>query len=240
MRRLQGEFGEGVRFTYVMGGLAREFKRPLETMEHVMDAGAAAGMPVDPRLWLHDAPRSSYPACIAVEAAKEQGLEEPVLRRLREGLMCERRKLDSADAIVEAVRTVPGLDVARFRIDLDSSAITERFAADLELVRTAAPEQHSERGRVPFPSFEVKGAGGLYEDVPADALSELVRAAGAEPRERPSVLEALRRLGRMAVPEVAEACGLPLPRAAAELWGLALDYRARPERFFGGELWTAA
>src|SRR3712207_7256103 len=52
VRRLEAEFGDGLSLRFVMGGLAREFKRPLETMRHWIDAGAESGMPVDPRLWL--------------------------------------------------------------------------------------------------------------------------------------------------------------------------------------------
>jgi putative protein-disulfide isomerase len=241
LRRIEGEFGDGVAITYVMGGLAREFKRPAETAVHVLDASAASGMPVDARVWLQDAPRSSHPACLAVVAAGEQDLAGPALRRVREGLMLERRRLDTPDALVEALGTVPGMDVARLRTDLASSAILERFGADLDRVRAASPEQHNAAGRVPFPSFEVQGAGGVYDDeVTPDALSALVRRAGGEPIDRPGALEALRRWGRMALPEVAEATGLPLPRAAAELWGLALDYRARPERIGSGEVWRLA
>jgi putative protein-disulfide isomerase len=43
LRRIEGEFGEGVSITYVMGGLAREFRRPAETAVHVLDASAASG-----------------------------------------------------------------------------------------------------------------------------------------------------------------------------------------------------
>ena len=244
LRRIEGEFGAGVAITYVMGGLAREFKRPAETAVHVLDASAASGMPVDARLWLQNAPRSSHPACLAVVAAGEQGLAGPALRRLREGLMLERRRLDTPDALVEALGTLPGMDLARLRTDLASSAILERFGADLERVRAASPEHHNAAGRVPFPSFEVEGEGGLYDDeATPDALSALVRRWGAEAGERGgpgSVLGALRRWGRMALPEVAEATGLALPRAAAELWGLALDLRARPERVGSGVMWRPA
>jgi predicted DsbA family dithiol-disulfide isomerase len=241
LRRIEGEFGDGVAITYVMGGLAARFSRPVETARHVLDASAASGMPVDARLWLQDAPRSSHPACLAVVAAGEQGLAGAALRRLREGLMLERGRLDTPDALVEALRTVAGMDVARLRSDLASSATLERFGADLERVRSAAPEHHNSAGRVPFPSFEVEGVGGVYDrEVTPDALSELVRRAGVAPAERPGALDALRRWGRLALPEVAEATGLVLPRAAAELWGLALDYRARPERIGSGVMWSVA
>jgi predicted DsbA family dithiol-disulfide isomerase len=241
LRRIEGEFGDGVSITYVMGGLAREFRRPAATAVHVLDASAASGMPVDARLWLDDPPRSSHPACLAVVAAGEQGLAGPALRRLRDGLMLERRRLDTPDALVDALRAVHGMDAERLRRDLASSATLERFGEDLERVRAASPEHHNAAGRVPFPSFEVVGTGGAYDDeATPDAVSALVRRAGGEPVQRPDVAGALRRWGRMALPEVAEATGLPLPRAAAELWGLALEHRARPERIGSGEMWSAS
>ena len=205
LRRIEAEFGDGVSITYVMGGLAREFEQPVGTARHVLSASAAGGMPVDARLWLEDAPRSSHPACMAVVAAREQGLAGPALRRVREGLMLRRERLDTPDALVEALRSVPGMDASRLRADLASSAILERFGEDLERVRSASPEHHNAAGRVPFPSFEVEGTGGVYD--------------------------------QEATPE---ATGLPLPRAAAGLWGLALDFRARPERLGSGYLWAAA
>ena len=241
LRRIEAEFGDGVSITYVMGGLAREFEQPVGTARHVLSASAAGGMPVDARLWLEDAPRSSHPACMAVVAAREQGLAGPALRRVREGLMLRRERLDTPDALVEALRSVPGMDASRLRADLASSAILERFGEDLERVRSASPEHHNAAGRVPFPSFEVEGAGGVYDqEATPDSLSALVRRGGGEPVERPDVAEALRRWSRLALPEVAEATGLPLPRAAAGLWGLALDFRARPERLGSGELWSPA
>jgi putative protein-disulfide isomerase len=242
LRRLQAEFGEGLRITYIMGGLAREFRAPLETMRHVLDAGQASGMPVDPRLWLDHPPRSSYPACQAVKAAAEQGLDGPYLRVVREGLMARRQKLDTAEALIGAARETAGLDVERFAIDIHSNAIVEAFGADLERVRAAARE--GER-RVPFPSFCFRGEAGdehwardeiAPQAVRAAALAAGARAAGA----LPGAEEALRSFGRMATPEVAAACGLPGPRAPAELWRLATEFRVRPERLVTGELWSLA
>ena len=42
VRRLQVEFGDEVAVTYVMGGLAREFRTPVETMRHVVPSMAGA------------------------------------------------------------------------------------------------------------------------------------------------------------------------------------------------------
>jgi predicted DsbA family dithiol-disulfide isomerase len=240
LRRLEAEFGDEVRITYVMGGLAREFRRPVETMAHVLDAAAATGMPVDPRLWLEAPPTSSYPGALAVKAAAEQGLDGPYLRRLREALMCERSKADGADALVALAREVPGLDVDRFAIDLGSNAIVEAFGADLERARTLAPEHHNEAGRVPFPSFLLDDGRGVFDSTDVEAVRRLALDAGARSQRLPAAEEALRRWRRLAVPEVAAACDLPGPRAPAELWRLALEWRARPTRFLTGDLWAVA
>ena len=248
LRRLQAEFGDSLRITYVMGGMARQFKRPLETMRHVLDAAEASGMPVDPRVWLDAPPRSSYPASLAVKAAGEQGLDAPYLRVVREGMMAGRRSLDTPDALVDVARQVPGLDVERFGIDLRSNAITEAFGADIERARAAAPETHTETiRRVPFPSFEFRGddgagpAHGVYDSGDPGALRAAALAAGAQPNGAlPPVEQALARFGRMATPEVAAVCDLPGPRAAAELWRLASEWRVRPDRVLTGELWSAA
>jgi hypothetical protein len=70
-------------------------------------------------------------------------------------------------------------------------------------------------------------------------VREAALAAGAEPGGTfPGVEEALRRFGAMATPEVAAACDLPGPRAPAELWRLALEWRVRPRRAGAGELWA--
>ena len=57
--------------------------------------------------------------------------------------------------------------------------------------------------------------------------------------DRPGVEEALRRFGTLATAEVAAVCDLPGPRAAAELWRLAGEWRVRSERRLTGELWSA-
>ena len=257
LRRLQAEFGDGLTITYVMGGLAREFARPVETMRHVLDATAASGMPVDPRLWLDHPPKSSYPACQGVKAAAEQGLDGPYLRVVREGMMVERRALDTADALVDAARRVPGMNVERFAIDLRSHAIVEAFGYDLEATRTVpddaraagkVADAHGSGERMAFPSAIFTGADGaghgVYGAASYDDLRAAAVAAGAEPAaggaEPPSVDEALRRFGRMATREVEEVCRLPEPRAQAELWRLAADWRVRPVRVVTGWLWELA
>jgi len=245
LRALETHFGDGLEVRFVMGGLAREFARPLETMRHWIDASAASGMPVDPRLWLDAAPRSSYPSCLAVKAAAEQGLDGAFLRRAREGFAYERRSLDSAEPLVELARTVPGLDVERFRVDLSSHAILEAFGADLDRARSVAPDLRGADPRVSFPSLQVLGPAGerwAYDTWAPEAWRAAALDAGVAPdgARRPDALAALRRFGRMATPEVAAVCELPGPTAPAELWRLAAAWQVRVERRASGETWEPA
>jgi len=219
---MQVEFGASVAFTYVMGGLAREIGDPVAAARTWLEAGERSGMPVDPRLWLDGPPASTYPACLAVKAASEQGDPGPYLRRLREGFALRGRKLDTTEALVEEARATPGLDVERFRIDLASNAIVELFGADLERLRAR---------QLSVPSIElgdrvVAGFAG-YEELRDAAVAAGASVDGVGP---PAVEDALRRFGAMTAAEVAAVCSLPGPRAPAELWALAAEWRAREDR----------
>lgn len=249
LRKLLHELGESVAVTYVMCGMAREVGDTGHVISEMLEASDQSGMPVDARLWLAAPPRSSHPACLAVKAAAEQGDPGPYLRRLREGLLCRRRKLDTADALIEEARAVPGLDVERLRVALGSHAILEAFGDDLERCAAVPAEHHSPgTGRTRLPSLEFRGADGSVHGVygPSDygALRAAAVAAGAAAASvlsgPPSVEDALRRFGTMAAAEVASVCDLPGPRAPAELWRLALEWRVRAERVGTGYLWSLA
>jgi hypothetical protein len=207
-------------------------------------------MPVDPRVFLRDPPSSTHPAGIAVHAVAEQAGGErvgPYLRRLREAIMLERRRMDSAPALLDAARETGGLDLERLRVDFGSSAILERFGADLERARTAAPgERDPGTGRIRLPSVEFRGDDGAVHGVHGfvgwGGWRAAAVAAGAAPSwdGPPAVEAALARFGALATPEVALVCDLPGPRAAAELWRLAQEWRVRGRQVLGGELWEPA
>jgi putative protein-disulfide isomerase len=230
LRRLQVEFGATLAFTFVIVGLERQIEPAAASALAlaVVDAAAESGMPADPRVFLRDPPTSTHPAGLAVAAVKEQGDPGPFIRRLREAILLERRRMDTAPALLDAARETGGLDLDRLRVDFGSNAIVERFGADIE------------QGRgVSTPAYRF-GDGPLVEGYgPYERLREAALAAGAEPAGdgRPGVEEALRRFGALATPEVAAVCDLVGPRAPAELWRLALEWRVRPRRVPGGELW---
>jgi putative protein-disulfide isomerase len=248
LRKLAVEFADGLDVRYVMCGMAREVGDPGHLVGEMLEASEESGMPVDPRVWLADPPRSSHPACLAVKAASEQGDPALYLRRLREGIQCRRRKLDTSDALIAEARSVPGLDVERLRLGLASHGVLEAFAADLDRCGAVSPEHHSSGSdRVKLPSLEFRAADGAVHGVYGPSSYPELRAAavaaGAEPAAGSGTLtveEALRRFGTMSSAEVAAVCDLPGPRAPAELWRLALEWRVKPERMGTGYLWSLA
>lgn len=227
------EFGAELRFTLRMGGLARSFEgRHEELFAEWLEVADRSGMPIDARLWAEGPLGSSYPACMAVKAAQDQDQGPELFRALQEGLMCFRRKLDTTEALVEEARAA-GLDVARFRIDLASNATVEALGNDLEEVRAA---------EATLPSGRFGDDGWVHGAAPYEQWREAALAAGAVPSEEPApdVEAALRRFGRLAEPEVEAACGLAGPRARAELWRLASEWKAKPTRVLTGWLWEPA
>jgi putative protein-disulfide isomerase len=270
LRRLIWEFGDGLRFTFVMGGLARSYGPAYRDWESGVGSGpdcfadlmaqwlevtGESGMPTDPRIWTGNPIGSTYPACQAVKAAAEQGPEAAhrYLRRLREGLMTERKKLDHTEALVGEAGPA-GLDVERFRIDLGSHAITEAFAADLDEVRNP-PDEARDAGkvgeteghdRVSFPSAVFRDGSGSETGVwgwqPYEAYRKAALAAGAEPAtsQLPDPVAAIGRFGRCATRELEELTGRPGPVLRAELWGMARDWKLRPVGVLGGTFWELA
>ncbi len=247
------EFGEELEWTFVMGGLARDVLAPrsqpvglgeqqvyARLMREWLIAAEQTLMPYDPLLWAEGPVSSSYPACMASRAASEQGPDAAhrYLRRLREGLMMERRKLDTTEPLVEEARAA-GLDVERFRLDLRSHAITEAFAADLERSRELAswappatgPCSHG-AGEVVLPTvvFGTDRPPTLVSGTrPYEDYRDAARAAGAEATPAPpSVEQFVSRFGRVTTREVEVVCELPGPRAGAELFRLAEQWRLRP------------
>ena len=235
VRRLTVEFGDSLAWKLVMGGLGRDYKgHERGALVRWVEDAATVEMPIDPLLWKESPISSTYPACIAVKAAGEQGFAAQVryLRVLREGLLCFRRKLDSLEPLVEEARRA-GLDVERFRVDATSHAMVEAFGADLELTR-AVPRESPREDRVPLPSWRI-GDAWFFGRHGYDELAAACEAAGAV-REAGllSVDDAFARFERLAAKEVEVLCRLAGPLAWAELWRRAAEWLVRPLRVGAG------
>jgi putative protein-disulfide isomerase len=227
-RRLRYEFGAQIGWRYRMGGLLpdwQKFDDPLNAVSRPAQMGPywlqvqhLSGMPLDELIWVEDPPASSYPACLAFKAAELQStaIAEQYLRRLREGVMLERRNIARWDVLVELAHDVPGMDAVRLLADLQDTPATEAFREDLKDV------SYREIGR--FPTLILRVPDGRATIIvghrPFDALREAVAyiAPGLQP-ERTSIdlVEYARHWGRLTFAEVAEAAeALRTDRAAAE------------------------
>ncbi len=256
LRQLMWEFDGELEFAWVMGGLTRSYEDAnlLEVASQWLEDTAAGGMPTDPRIWSQNPLTSSYPACEAVEAAKEQGWQAAYryLRTLREGIMFERRKLDHPDALIDAAGRA-AIDRARFERDLRSDGSTEAFETDLEEVRDPPQEARDAdavhrsakgRERISFPSAVFVGEGSRHgvwgtdavdpERMRAGALAAGARLVNEEPLEP---LEAIDRYGRCATRELEVLAGRPRPVIGAELWALARDGQLSPVSALTGTIW---
>jgi putative protein-disulfide isomerase len=250
LRRLLQEFAGNLAVTYVMCGMVREWddETASKLLPSTLEAQWSSGMPSDARGWLEEPPRTSHPACKAVKAAAAQGNPAPYLRRLREGFMCRRQRLDTAAALTAEARAVPGIEPQRFAHDLESGATHDAFVADLKLAKAAAERAGDDSAdeRPELPSLEFLDADdqvhGVYGFATYEELRNAALESGAEPtgEEELEVEEALRRYGTLTTAEIAVVCRLPGPRAPAELWRLALESRISAERVLGGELWKLA
>ncbi len=250
------EFDGELEFAWVMGGLTRSYEHAnlFDVTTQWLEDAAAGGMPCDPRIWTKNPLDSTYSACRAVKAAAEQGVdaEYRYLRTLREGIMCELRKLDDDESLIEAAARAR-LDAGRFESDLRSPASEEAFEADLAEVRDPpqdardADALHTDkkgRERISFPSALFVGEGGRHgawgnDSVDLAKLRGSALAAGAEQRNEGALelTEALGRFGRCATREL-EVLTEKSPLALeAELWEMARDAKLRPIRVLIGTLW---
>jgi predicted DsbA family dithiol-disulfide isomerase len=270
VRRLLWEFDGELEFVWVMGGLARTYGSDYRDEEggigsgpdcfadlisHWLDAAAATGMPMDPRIWTENPLSSTYPACQAVKAASEQGWEAGYryLRRLREGIMFRRLKLDHAASLI-AEAGPADLDRERFEIDLRSHAITEAFGADLDEVRDP-PADAREAGavrrtegheRIAFPSAVFVSLDGERHGVWAsreyDRYREAALAAGAKPTNEGPLdpVAAVDRFGLCATRELIELDRRAGPVVEAEIAALARDWKLKGTPALTGRMWETA
>lgn len=185
-RQLRQRHGARLSRTVVLGGMIESwasFRDPLNDVGappqlaplwHL--AGRATGVPIDPAIWHHDAPASSYPASVAVKAAGLQGVdaEERYLWLAREAVMTRRLNIARPEVLRQLaaeleVQQPRAFDAARFAADLAGKDAIERFRHDLQRVRFLRI------GR--FPTLVMHGPAGSRIAVgyrPLDALERLM------------------------------------------------------------------
>lgn len=242
-RKLKEEFGGQIRWTHRMGGLmekwSEEFYDPTYDL-HGGDAEALARhqeevslinkMPIDTGFWLEHPPKSTYPACIAVKAVGFQScdLEDLFLRRVREGFLTEKRRLDDPEELLKLAAEVSGIDVDRMRRDMKSEEVLEAFHRDFEAARNPLPEARDTkvvegRRRYSFPTVILWNFDGQYKILDGDSTYQeylgaiKILAPTSERGSHPSVEDFVRKYGRVATKEVVVVCEVSWEEAEAKL-----------------------
>jgi protein-disulfide isomerase-like protein with CxxC motif len=150
---LRWRFGDGLRWRLTMIGL-RELEAldqagydPVASGARRLGFGRRFGMPVGqlPR------PRQVATArgCRAVVAARlrHPGREDAVFRALQFAWATSDRLLDTGEAVLEAIAGVAGIDASAIAGALDDPEVTEAYAADRALARTAEGSPCEAMGR---------------------------------------------------------------------------------------------
>jgi hypothetical protein len=175
-------------------------------------------MPVDEQIYydIKDEVFSTYPACIAFEAARLQGEELGIhyLRRLREGAAAERKAIQHFEVQVE-LATELGLDIERFTTDIQSGKANKLFHNDLEVCR--------DKGVRGFPTYLVSNGdnevllrgynsyetfNSWIQELSNDQLEQKTLTGGS-----PQVFDFISRYGKSAITEVATVFDLNFQQA---------------------------
>jgi predicted DsbA family dithiol-disulfide isomerase len=166
-----------------------------------LEASQASGMPIHDKLWVEDAPASSFPACIAVKCAQLQSeiAGTKYLRLLRQAVMLHGKNIAKQDVLINVAEKlaadIPGiLNTTQFRNDLTSDTGLEAFRADWQEVQN--------RNISRFPSLIIRGP-----------LGQAIMITGYRPY--PVLLEAIKQVA----PLIEPTNHLPSPDAYAQYWG---------------------
>ncbi len=243
-----------------MGGLmekwSEDFYDPLYKLsggdaealaKHQEEVSLKTGMPVDTGFWTENPPMSSHPACLAVKAVGFQGtdLEDTFLRRVREGILTEKRRLDNKEALLKLAGEVPGINVERLRRDIDSDAAKQAFREDWEATRHPVPEARDTKVteghlRYSFPALLITNDSGAYrildgDNTYEDYLTAIKELAPAIKRGIPPDIETfVRKYRHVSTKEVCVVCEVSQEEAENTLGKLlkASIVRKRPVGHF--------
>lgn len=179
------------------------------------------GMPIDPRPYAR--PASSFPACLAVVAARlnAPASEEPLLRRLRVRVMLG-GLLDDPELIAAAARDVR-LEPAQLEEWCARDDVKAALQADMEAARSPAPAARALDHKLGGPREQRRYTAPSYEIGRADDPSAPVAAPGFNPVEvyEAAVANAAPDLVRRPKPErvedLLEWAGVPLATAEVAL-----------------------
>ena len=150
--------GEEVRIEFVMGGLARDSDEPMpeETKSYIKEAwrqvNARTGAEFNGEFWENCQPRrSTYPACRAVIAAAEKGVE--MFDRIQQAYYLEARNPSDVEVLCSLAAEL-GFDEEEFHAELISAEVEAELQAGFNTRRRI--------GAYSFPSLVLESDGKIH------------------------------------------------------------------------------
>ncbi len=242
--RLKERHGEGIDFRVKLGAIVEspvgpEF--PREEIRRMFSAARrASGMPLDPDIVLKPWPGTTVRAGIAAKAAALVSPEAfpRYLRALREASLMDGRNIEALE-VQEEIAKACGVDAQGFREAMETDEATREFYGDQAEGRL--------KGVTGFPTVVFRNARGVEVALsgfqPTEAFeAALTRISGARwvDAPAPDPVDLVRRHGRLATAEIAEACDWLEDVATEKLLSLETEGKLRHEERCGALMWMAS
>lgn len=150
---------------YILGGLAQDTDKPMsvqmqqQIVSHWHKIADYLGTEFNFDFWSKNTPRrSTYPACRAIIAARNQNAEADMYHALQKAYYLEAKNPSDIAVLVDTAKFI-GLNVNQFEADLLSGVTNERLNKELAFARSI--------GGNSFPSLILRKQGQLI-DIPID------------------------------------------------------------------------
>ncbi len=167
-KQIQQDLPETVNVQTVLGGLAPDSDEPmpLDMQQYIKDNWARIQQVIPETEFNYDfwekcqPRRSTYPACRAVLAAKQQGAEYDALmtEAIQQGYYLDAKNPSDNDVLISLAESI-GLDATVFAQDLASKNIQSLLEQNLSLYQQLAMSA----GVAGFPSLALKTEAGITE-----------------------------------------------------------------------------
>ncbi|MDT8376703.1 MAG: DsbA family protein [Mariprofundaceae bacterium] len=143
-QELQNRLPENIETVYLLGGLAPDSQAPMspamqqEIRNHWKTIQEQVpGIMFNFEFWQHNTPRrSTYPACRAVIAARnqERSVEDAMIHAIQKAYYLQAENPSDDEVLIHCAETL-GLDISRFRQDLHDPATGELLFREIRLAQ---------------------------------------------------------------------------------------------------------
>ncbi|WP_391091780.1 DsbA family protein [Vibrio sp. NH-UV-68] len=159
--KIQQALRDKIDIQFLVGGLApdSDVAMPQEMQQQIAAYWKKIenylGTPFNYDFWIQNVPRrSTYPACRAVLAARQQGAELAMLESIQRAYYLEARNPSDSDVLIELAQQA-GLNQQQFVVDYGSAEIDQMLKQEIAFARSI--------GGNSFPSLFVETAHGIVE-----------------------------------------------------------------------------